>query len=153
VLNKVFSPGYFAREDTVTPMWFAGIGMVVNVVGALALRPFCKHVGIALATTLAGWVNTGLLGIVLWRREHFSPDTRIFRKLVLILVASLLMGVILHFRPVGLKDWLFGPALPIRAAALAALLLVGMASFGLFAQVTAASNLIGHVKSLKRRNT
>ena len=90
---------------------------------------------------------------MLWRRGHFSPDVRIFRKLVLIVVASLLMGVILHYSAVGLSAWLFGPTLPIRVAALAGLVGVGMASFAVFAQVTGASNLVGHVKSLKRRNT
>lgn len=73
VLNKVFSPGYFAREDTKTPMIFAVVGMVVNVGLSIALFPMLQHVGIALATTLAGWVNTGLLIIVLWRRGHFNP--------------------------------------------------------------------------------
>ena len=30
VLIKVFQPAFFAREDTKTPMWFAGISMFVN---------------------------------------------------------------------------------------------------------------------------
>ena len=54
VLIKVFSPGFFAREDTRTPMWFAGVALVVNVVLSLALLPFLAHVGIALATSIAG---------------------------------------------------------------------------------------------------
>ena len=46
VAIKVLQPAYFAREDTRTPMWYGGISMVVNVVGAFAallpLRP-CRH--------------------------------------------------------------------------------------------------------------
>ena len=46
VAIKVLQPGYFAREDTSTPMWYGGISMVVNVAGAFAallpLRP-CRH--------------------------------------------------------------------------------------------------------------
>lgn len=153
VLNKVFSPGYFAREDTATPMWFAAAGMVVNVALSLLLFPIFKHVGIALATTIAGWVNTGLLGIVLWRRGHFSPNFGIAKKLALILLASLLMGMILHFAAVGLADWLSSPGLLVRVAALAALVGVGMASFVIFAQVTGGSNLVRHMKTLTRRNS
>ena len=51
------------------------------------------HVGIALATTLAGWVNTGLLIAVLWRRGHFTPDLTVLRKLMMVMIASLLMGL------------------------------------------------------------
>ncbi len=153
VLNKVFSPGYFAREDTKTPMWFAAAGMVVNVVLSLALFPIFQHVGIAIATTIAGWVNTALLAFVLWRRGHFIPYLNVARKVALILIASLLMGVILHFSADALSAWLFGPGLPIRAAALGALVLLGMVSFALIAQITGGSDLAGHLKALKRRNT
>jgi putative peptidoglycan lipid II flippase len=57
-MNKVFSPGFFAREDTRTPMRFAIASVVVNVLGSLVLSRFLGHVGIALATALAAWVNT-----------------------------------------------------------------------------------------------
>ncbi len=153
VLNKVFSPGYFAREDTKTPMWFAAVGMTVNVVLSLAFFPFLQHVGIALATTIAGWVNTGLLVVVLWRRGHFSPDLLVLKKLCLILLASALMGVAVHFASIFLSPWISGPHLAGRIAGLAVLVFIGMAVFALFAQITGGSNLIGHLKTLKRRNT
>ena len=63
VAIKVFQPGYFAREDTATPMWYGGISMVVNVVAAFVLFYFFAQVGIAAATSLAAWVNTGLLAL------------------------------------------------------------------------------------------
>lgn len=153
VLNKVFSPGYFAREDTKTPMWFAGIGMAVNVALSLAFFPFLQHVGIALATTVAGWVNTGLLVIVLWRRGHFTPDLTVLRKLALILIASALMGVVIHFAAIGLAPWISGTNLLIRVAGLAALVATGMIVFGVFAQLSGGSNLVAHFRALKRRNT
>ena len=34
VLIKVFSPAFFAREDTRTPMIYAGVSVIVNVLGA-----------------------------------------------------------------------------------------------------------------------
>lgn len=153
VLNKVFSPGYFAREDTKTPMKFAAIGMVVNVALSLALFPVFQHVGIALATTLAGWVNTGLLILVLWRRGHFAPDTAVLRKLVLVLCASLLMGLVIHFAAVALAPYLSDGWLVIRAASLAVLVAAGISAFAVFAQITGGSDLISLAKSLKRGNT
>ena len=62
-LNKVFSPGFFAREDTRTPMIFAIISVIVNVAGSLTLSHFIGPAGIALATALAAWVNSTLLAL------------------------------------------------------------------------------------------
>ncbi len=134
-------------------MWFAGIGMVVNVVLSIALFPVFKHVGIALATTIAGWINTGLLIVVLRQRGHFSPDLKVVRKIGLILIASLLMGVVLHYCALGLAPWISDSLLVVRVGALAALVGVGMLAFIIFAQVSGGSDLLGHVKALTRRNT
>ena len=46
VLIKVFSPGFFAREDTRTPMWFAGVGAGRQrraVAGAFPVPRPCRH--------------------------------------------------------------------------------------------------------------
>lgn len=99
VLIKVFSPGFFAREDTATPMKFAAVSMVLNIaIGAAAffwIREFAPdrgHVGLAAATALAGWVNAGLLAIFLARRGGFSGDRKLYRVLPRLLVAAILAG-------------------------------------------------------------
>ncbi len=133
-------------------MWFAGAGMVVNVLGALALAPFLAHVGIALATSLAGWVNTGLLTATLWRRGHFRLDDGAKKRLPLLLVASILMGVVLYGGAMLLSDLLAAPALAVRFAALIVLVAVGMTAFALFVQLTGAVDLKGYmVRGLRRK--
>src|SRR5690606_11913742 len=47
VLIKAFTPGFFAREDTRTPMMFAGVAVAVNVALALTLFPTMAEAGIA----------------------------------------------------------------------------------------------------------
>jgi putative peptidoglycan lipid II flippase len=39
VLIKVLSPGFFARQDTMTPMKFATVGVVINLALGLPLPP------------------------------------------------------------------------------------------------------------------
>lgn len=95
VLVKIFSPGFFAREDTKTPMYFAGIGVAVNVVLALVLFQYFNHIGVALAVSISAWVNAGLLGITLTRRGFFRTDQKLRRNLVKIILNSLLMGGLL----------------------------------------------------------
>ncbi|PCJ68863.1 MAG: murein biosynthesis integral membrane protein MurJ [Rhodobiaceae bacterium] len=92
VLIKVLSPGFFAREDTKTPMRFAAIGIAVNIVGSLALFFWIGHVGIALATSAAAWVNAILLGVRLVRLGHFKFDARLKSRLPRLVLSALIMG-------------------------------------------------------------
>lgn len=54
VLIKAFTPGYFAREDTRTPMIFAAFSVALNVTVALLTFPRIGAPGIALASAAAG---------------------------------------------------------------------------------------------------
>ncbi|MCZ6845665.1 MAG: murein biosynthesis integral membrane protein MurJ, partial [Alphaproteobacteria bacterium] len=53
VLIKALAPGFFAREDTATPVKIAIGALLLNVAVALSLMPVLAHVGIALATAIS----------------------------------------------------------------------------------------------------
>lgn len=148
VLQKVFQPGFFAREDTRTPMIYAIINMALNTVGALILfhvfrslgwQPF---LGIAVATTLAGWVNALMLWGTLARRGHYRTDARLARCLPLIALASAVMGAALWLAGDYLAPWLGdrGP-IWIRSGALGALVATGLLVYGLMIQFSGAVDL------------
>ena len=94
VMIKVFSPGFFAREDTVTPMKFAAISVVVNLILGVALffGPM-KFAGLALATSLAGWLNAVLLAGTLIGRGQYQIDRRLADRLPRILGAVVVMAI------------------------------------------------------------
>ncbi|MEP4887126.1 MAG: murein biosynthesis integral membrane protein MurJ, partial [Alphaproteobacteria bacterium] len=95
VLIKALVPGFFAREDTVTPVKIAALALVVNVALALSLMPSFAHVGIALATAASAWLNAGLLAALLYRRKLLEPDRRLVMRLGRISFAAMLMAVAL----------------------------------------------------------
>ena len=96
-MTKVFQPGFYAREDTKTPMRFAIVSVVANIVGSIVLSHYFSHVGIAMGSTLAAWLNAAMLGVTLARRGFYKPDDRLKRKLPRIVFSGLLMGAILLF--------------------------------------------------------
>ena len=150
VLVKVFSPGFFAREDTRTPMYFAGASVIVNILGSLALFWQIGHVGIAVATSLAGWVNAVLLAVTLTRRGHFSFDASFRRRFIPICVSCLVMGAALWAMLPVLDPWL-SPAntSAVQAAGLTALVGCGIAVYAIMAHVTGAmrfQELLGFLK-------
>ncbi len=148
VLVKVFQPAFFAREDTKTPMWFAGISVVVNIAGSLALFSSLEHVGIAIATSAAGWVNAGLLAWRLRRDGTFVIDAAARRRLPLILLAALLMGVALYFGADLVDPWLEHDSGWIRAGGLAVIVVSGIVLFAAFVQLTGA---VDFRRALRRR--
>lgn len=96
VLIKVLSPGFFARQDTMTPMKFATVGVAINVVlGLILFFGPLGFVGLAIATSVAGWVNTALLAFALRRRGLLDPDARLINRLPRILAACAVMALFL----------------------------------------------------------
>lgn len=96
VLIKAFTPGYFAREDTRTPMVFAAISVAVNISAALALFPSMGAPGIATASAIAGWVNAALLLGVLIRRGHWGSDVPLLTRIPRLVLAAAVMAGFLY---------------------------------------------------------
>ncbi len=58
---RVLSTACYAGKDAKSPMNFAVIGVVANIILSIILMQSLAHVGLALATSLAAFVNVGLL--------------------------------------------------------------------------------------------
>ncbi len=151
VLVKILAPGFFAREDTTTPVIIGAAAMILNVALSLWLITFMDHVGIALATSLSSWFNAAALWFFLKKRNQFSIDHRLQIRLPKIVMASIIMGGIVwlvlnyvgpHITGQSLKSILY----------LALLIVLGTVSYGFFAQITGASS-VGELKSLLRRGS
>jgi putative peptidoglycan lipid II flippase len=137
VMIKVFSPVYFAREDTKTPMRYAVVSLTANTIGSIILfflfrrLGIMPQLGIAIATTLGGWLNAYLLWSKLHRHKDFVADARLRRNVPLIIVASVAMAGALLFMSHSLALYLgAGSGFAEKASALAVEIGAGMAIFG-----------------------
>ncbi len=92
VLIKVLSPGFFAREDTKTPVYVASAALTASIVLNVVLMQILGHVGIALGTALGALLNGGTLWVLLHRRGYFHGDARLRRRAPRIAVAALVMA-------------------------------------------------------------
>ncbi len=154
---KVFSPAFFAREDTKTPMRIAGWSLALNTFGSVALFFLFKalghppHVGIAVATALGGWINAIWLARELKKAGYFTTDARFRRAIPLILLSSAAMGVALWIGA-GQLDGHFaaGVGLVHRIGALTVLVMGGMMAYAIAVVGTGAIE-VGQLKRLVRR--
>lgn len=140
VLIRVLTPGFFAREDTSTPVRIAALSMVVNIVLNLIFMRFWGHVGIALASALSAWLNTALLAVVLHRRGHFIIDARLRQRVPRIVLSTLGMMGLLEIGRQELSLYLKGGSFE-QWAALGALVGLGVVSFFAFAHLLRAAGL------------
>jgi putative peptidoglycan lipid II flippase len=106
MLIKVLAPGFFARQDTKTPVKVGIIAMVANMLFNLLLIWPLAHAGLALATALSAFLNAGLLGYLLYRQQVlvFQPGWR--RYAVQLVGGCVLMSVALMLVSPDWQVWL-----------------------------------------------
>lgn len=156
VLIKVLAPGYFAREDTKTPMRFVLFTVALNTVLGAGLflwfrsQGWAGFPGLAIATSLAAWMNAGLLFWGLQARNWYKPGRRLLSRLVSVALASGAMGgalfVMLGQREL-LEIWVpYGKFFEVLA-----FIVIGALVYGLAAIVCGAIRL-SDIKGFSRRN-
>jgi putative peptidoglycan lipid II flippase len=129
VLVKVLAPGFFARQDTATPVKVAAGAVTANLLLTLVLMQFLAHVGVAIALSVSGWMQALALLWLLSRHGHFRLDTRARGNIPRIALASIAMGAAVLALRMALAPALGGVAM-LRLGALAALIAAGIVVFG-----------------------
>ncbi len=132
VLVKALSPAFFAREDTMTPLVAATLGVGLAVASAYLLGHWYGAGGIAAAIALGAWSMALRLIHCCAETFGFSIDADARRRLPRIVLAALAMGAVL---------WLLTRALPalasgahglVQAVLLLAVIAAGIAVYGAF---------------------
>jgi len=108
IFIKVLAPGYFARQDTRTPVKIGIIAMATNMVLNIILMIQYAHVGLALATSISAVLNAGLLYAGLRKIGVYQPDAGwgLFMLKLLIPNSALLLLLVL-FTP-EITEWVNG---------------------------------------------
>lgn len=131
IMVQALVTGFYAREDTRTPLLIALVSIALNVaLNVTFLRATgLEHVGVALASSISGWLNALLLASVLVLRQHLIIDRRLKSRSWRMLVAALAMGIGLWLAVRYTGDVFATPGVP-RWLALAALCAGGAAIYG-----------------------
>ena len=129
---KVLAPGYYARQDTRTPMRIGVKAMIANmflnllfVIPLVMLEFSGPHIGLALATSGSAYMNAFMLYRGLRRQQIYQPMDGWARLLFQAMIANLIMaGFLLYFSP-DLNTWFHWPLLQ-RLPILLGMILVAM---------------------------
>ena len=149
VLTKATSPAFFARGDTVTPLWATLKGLAVTIVVAVMLDRSFGVRGISVAIALGAW--SGALSLI--RRSlttfGFSIDAAARHRLPRIVAAALAMGGLLWLAvPFVLSS--ADPSGPLHLLLVAALIAGGIALYGLFLSLLGVIDWNEAIRAVRR---
>lgn len=112
ILIKVLAPGFYARQNTRTPVRIGIIAMVANmfmnilfVVPLVMLDYKAPHIGLALATSCSAYLNALLLYLGLRKSEAFQPSKGWARLFVQIIISVSCMTLLLIYITPSLPQW------------------------------------------------
>lgn len=98
MLIKVFAPAFFARQDSKTPVKVGIIAMLANILLSFGLmkvfawQQLPQHGALALANSLASFINAGLLYVALHRQQIFRLTSHWQSLLLKLIFANALMA-------------------------------------------------------------
>lgn len=129
MLIKVLAPGFYARQDTKTPVKIGIRAMVANMVFNLPLVLLLAHTGLALATTLSAYLNAFWLFSGLRKAGYYQAQSGWGKWALRIVVAnSVMAGVLVVMNP-GIDQWMLFSEWQ-RISWMLALVTAGVGSYG-----------------------
>ena len=96
IMIKIFTNIYYAHGDTKTPVIVGAAATLLNLSLNIALLSLLAHVGLALATSFASWVNALALLILLRRKQALVLNTRFLKFLPKLGLSSVVLAIILY---------------------------------------------------------
>jgi len=105
IFIKVLAPGFFAQQDTKTPVKIAVVSVVVNIILSIIFVKTMAHVGLALAISISAWVNASLLLCILVVRKSYRPQSGWFWYIARVGIAVGAMGICLWYLNAAPEVW------------------------------------------------
>src|SRR5690606_31544963 len=104
----VITPGFYAREDTKTPVKTAVIVLIANIALNFLLIPPFGIYGLAIAIATCSWLNCIMLYVILRNRGHFRIEPWLWGRIARQLAAGALMVAALWVVRVQLQTFFAG---------------------------------------------
>ena len=112
ILIKILAPGFYARQDTKTPVRIGIIAMVSNmalnmlfVVPLVMYNYEAPHVGLALATSCSAYLNAFMLYRGLRKADVFQPIKGWVKLFAQITIAGIAMAFVISLVTPELSQW------------------------------------------------
>jgi putative peptidoglycan lipid II flippase len=146
---RIVVAAFYALQDGRTPVRMAMASILANMLLGAALMQPLAHCGLALATSLAAFLNTGLLLLALRKRLQ-----RIDWRAIALSVLRALFGALVMAAAVAAARTAFSNGVPLTAAGhalrLGALIAIGILVYGAMSLALRSPELWGLMRLISR---
>ncbi len=147
VLVKVMEPSFFSRGDTKTPMKIAILCLINNVILNYVFYILeMGFIGIILASVFSSYLNLTLLITNLIRKKLFYFEKDFVKKLISILIPSIVMALTLHL----LKQYFFIQDFN-KIFELSMMILLGLIIYFMTSYFSGSLKIVSQIVKLKRK--
>ena len=112
ILIKILASGFYARQDTRTPVRIGiqamCLNMVLNIVFVLSMLKYdfiAPHVGLALATTASAYFNAAMLALTLKKKSIIEGFAVFALPVLKILIACCAMSLVILWLSPAAEAW------------------------------------------------
>src|SRR5262245_60320472 len=128
ILVKILAPGFYARQDIVTPVRIGIATLVLTQLMNLAFIGPLRHAGLALAIGLGACFNALLLFLLLRKRKIYVPQAGWLGFLLKVGASVFFMAVVL-FSTMGESAWWLYATWERKVGAVMGLVVLGTAVY------------------------
>jgi putative peptidoglycan lipid II flippase len=129
ILVKILAPGFYARQNVVTPVKIGIVTLLATQAMNLAFIVPLKHAGLALAIGLGACLNAGLLYRALRRHGIYAPQPGWGAFAAKVAFAVAVMAGVL-FVAMGDSAWWLAASWDRKVGVLAGIVLLGAGAYG-----------------------
>ena len=145
MLTKILTSCYYAQQDVKTPVYCACISLLINIIFSLTLIQFFAHAGLALAISLAAYVNVYLL---IKKFNALNIRQALMHETSRIIMASVIMGGICYASNPNIYYWLAHTKV-YQLIMLNCLILFGACSYAIVLYLLGVTNIYNVVTTKK----
>lgn len=111
--SKIALQAFYSHRDMKTPVIISTITMIVNVILSLLFIDELKHGGLALATTLAGFIHFTICLRILAKKGRVNlPE--LTKPFITIAISSISAGILTYIGMLMVKMFIYGKSFPIQ---------------------------------------
>jgi len=147
---RVMANGFYALKDTATPVKIGAVSIALNIVLCFLLMGPLRHGGLALAVSVAAFLNAFLLLYVFRRREGRLRLRRLFVSLVKTTIACTAMGASSMF-VASFFDWELKGQILSKLIFITAAIVVGVLVYTAVTYLMGSRELKGIAKPIKEK--
>ena len=129
ILVKILAPGFYARQNVVTPVKIGVLTLLATQAMNLAFVGPLKHAGLALAIGLGACLNAGLLYRILRKQNIYTPQPG-WPVFLLKVAASVGFMAVVLYTTMGEAGWWLGATWQLKVPAILGLVALGGAVYG-----------------------